>query len=287
MNTTVSILRSYHSEYISEILHLLGNLLESFIDLIIPRECIVCKRTLRRNEKYMCIFCASDIPLTRYWNVRKNPMADRLNDLIQRDINNSILDRSDSSVHSGTVKYSYAAALFFYREENGYRKIPQRLKYTGDIHEGRFFAKLLGNYLKDSDLFSDLDMIIPVPLHWTREWKRGYNQATIIAETLSEVTGLPVFGHIIKRNRITKTQTKLNIEEKSANVHNAFSISQKYKSVFNPHTTVPANPRHILLVDDVFTTGSTLHACLGVLQRHFGTSVRISAATLGFVAGNG
>ncbi len=287
MNITVSILRSYHSEYISEILHLLGNLLESFIDLIIPRECIVCKRILRSNEKYMCIFCASDIPLTRYWKMRKNPMADRLNDLIQRDINKSVLDSSIDSVHSGAVKYSYAAALFFYREENGYRKIPQRLKYTGDIHEGRFFARLLGNHLKDSDLFGDLDMIIPVPLHWTREWKRGYNQATIIARSVSEVTGVPVFGHILKRNRRTKTQTKLSIEEKSENVLNAFSVNRRYKSVFSPHSTVPANPRHILIVDDVFTTGSTIHACLYALQEHFGTSVRISAATLGFVAGSG
>lgn len=285
MATTVHIpCRHTPKQFSNTILYLRG-LLASLIDIIVPRECIVCKRILRRDEKHLCIFCASDIPLSRYWNVRKNPMADRLNELIQNNINKSVLKGQDNSESLGPVKYSYAAALFLYREENGYRKIPQKLKYAGDIHEGRFFARLLGNYLKTSDLFSDLDMIIPVPLHWTREWKRGYNQAAIIAKSLSEITGVPVFEHIIRRNRITKTQTKLSIEEKSANILNAFSINPKYKSISKMQTTVPATPRHILLVDDVFTTGSTLHACLGILQRYFGPSTRISAATLGFVAG--
>lgn len=285
MATTVHIPCRHTPEQFSDTILYLRGLLASLIDIIVPRECIACNRILRRDEKYLCIFCASDIPLSRYWNVRKNPMADRLNDLIQKDINKSVLKGQDNSESLGPVKYSYAAALFLYREENGYRKIPQKLKYAGDIHEGRFFARLLGNYLKNSDLFSDLDMIIPVPLHWTREWKRGYNQAAIIAKSLSEITGVPVFEHIIRRNRITKTQTKLSIEEKSANVLNAFSINPKYKSISKMQTTVPAPPRHILLVDDVFTTGSTLHACLGILQRYFGPSTRISAATLGFVAG--
>ncbi len=299
-------------EYISELLLCLESLLVALLDLIIPRECIVCRRVLRNNEKYLCIFCASDIPLTRYWNVRKNPMADRLNELVQRDIDKTVLTADDNLSHTSPVKYSYATALFFYREENEYRKIPQRLKYSGDISEGRFFAKILGKHLKHSTLYDDVDMIVPVPLHWTRAWKRGYNQAAIIADALSEVIGVPSFGHFLKRTRRTRTQTKLSIEEKAKNVHNAFCINPEYCPIsiasaeesittslnaVKPHTigstaekqltTVPTSPRHILLVDDVFTTGATLHACQKVLQEHFGPAVRISAATLGFVSGGG
>ncbi len=284
------------SGLITDILRYAAKWGESLVDFIIPRECAVCRRTLQRGEKHLCIFCESDIPFTRYWNIRNNPMSVRLNDLIQRDIDKSILNnngvfpssgydlRNISPQHIKPVKYSYATALFFYRGGNGYRKIPQRLKYMGDISEGRFYSRILGNALKNSQLFRDIDMIVPVPLHWTRKWKRGYNQSAVIAETLAKTLGVPIFKDILRRNRRTRTQTKLSIEDKAKNVHNAFSINRRHFCLSSSNKA-PAHPGHILVVDDVFTTGATVHACVTVLLEHFGPDTRISAAALGFVSG--
>ena len=121
-------------------------------------------------------------------------------------------------------------------------------------------------------------MIIPVPLHWSRRWKRGYNQAEEIASGVAAEAGVPLRTDILYRCRRTTTQTKLDIEGKARNVAGAFALRKG---------SIPSDtmPRHILLIDDVFTTGSTLHACFVALREVFPAGVRISVATLGFVGG--
>ena len=230
-------------------------------DLILPRVCVVCGRKLLLEERHICLYCLSDMPFTYFWNLRCNNMADSLNGLLE------------SKGQSEHERYAYAAALFYYHSEADYRHIPYQIKYHGNIDAGRFFGKMLGKRLSDSKLFSDADAIIPVPLHWTRKWKRGYNQAEVIAYGIAEEMGVPVLTDILKRYRRTQTQTKLDIEGKSRNVHNAFKV----------HKCPPAGLRHVILVDDVFTTGSTLFACFTALRSVFPPSVRISAATLAFV----
>ena len=135
------------------------------VDLVIPRECIVCGRTLKLFERHLCLYCEADLPLTYYWDRRRNPMADKVNALIQKRITEEILSEENTGKppDNHPVQFSYAAALFFYHGENRYKRIPQRLKYLGDIEEGRFFSGMLGEYLHESALFRDIDMIIPVP----------------------------------------------------------------------------------------------------------------------------
>ena len=127
-------------------------------DLLVPRECAVCGKTLQLYEKHLCIYCEADLPLTRFWERRINPMADKLNAKIQENI-------TAHEENEVPVKYSYATALFIYHGENRYKRIPQRLKYLGDITEGKYYAEMLGRFMKNSELFQDIDMIIPVPLH--------------------------------------------------------------------------------------------------------------------------
>lgn len=249
------------------------------VDLVIPRECIVCGRTLKLYERHLCLYCEADLPLTYYWDRRRNPMADKVNALIQKRITEEILSEENTGKPPGNhpVQFSYAAALFFYHGENRYKRIPQRLKYLGDIEEGRFFSGMLGEYLHESALFRDIDMIIPVPLHWSRRWSRGYNQAEVVARAIAQkLGGVPVRTDILVRSRRTRTQTKLDVDAKSGNVHGAFALG-KHK------TLAIKGIHHVLLIDDVFTTGATMAACLSVLQPFFGPEVRISCATLGFV----
>jgi ComF family protein len=188
-------------------------------------------------------------------------MADRLNDLIQRDLEEP-------------EPYSYATSLFYYRASTGYRDITKGLKYKGDISSGRFFSRMLAEEIAGSVLYSDVDTVIPVPLHWTRRWSRGYNQAEVIGETIAMRLGALFRRDILKRHRRTKTQTKISIERKEANVSDAFRLKKGADL---------SGCRHILLVDDVFTTGATVNSCSKALRGLVDSGVRISVATLACV----
>lgn len=266
-------------------------------DLMFPRECIVCGRTLNFHEKYLCIYCEADLPLTYFWKRRRNPMSDKVNALIQKRLpQNDLADTERMRPHGpennpsgirgkSDAAFSYAAALIYYHGENGYKRIPQRLKYMGDLGEGRFFAEMLGVFLKESELFRDVDLLIPVPLHRARRWSRGYNQAEVVARALAgKMGGLPVRTDMLRRKRRTKTQTRLGVEEKALNVRGAFALTRKFAGLPPERRDgMLLRCRHVLLVDDVFTTGATMDACLSVLQPFFGPEVRISCATLGAV----
>lgn len=246
--------------------------------MILPRVCVVCGGRLLLQEKHICLECAADMPFTRFETMSHNPMADRFNEVIQRHL---VADGVSSGVPQSYERYAYASALFLYKEDSGYKKIPYQIKYHGNLEVGRYFGSLLGRRLADSQLFQDVDVVIPVPLHWMRRWKRGYNQAEVIATEVAGVLGAPLKTDILKRSRRTKTQTKLGVEGKIANVAGAFEIAVGVNDLLQQAGS--AQHGHILLIDDVFTTGSTLGECFKTLRSVFPPYVRISVATLAFV----
>lgn len=237
--------------------------IKALLDLFFPRKCIVCGRKLNVSEEHLCLYCLSDLPLTRFWTLNHNPMSDAFNAALQQDIRDN-----QSREH-----YAFATALFFYESEAEYRHIPYQIKYHGNISAGRYFGRMLGRKIAEAEWMSDVDVVIPVPLHWRRRWSRGYNQAEVIASQVADALGVPMRTDILKRTRYTVTQTKLGIQDKEKNVSGAFTV------VAPPSVDVG----HILIVDDVFTTGSTLAACFSTLRSIFPPSVRISVATLAFV----
>lgn len=202
------------------------------------------------------------MPLTHFWTMGHNPMADRFNALLQEKIEKF-------------TPYVYSTALFFYKEDSKYRHIPQQLKYHGNTAIGRHFGKMLGTRLIESAEFKDADLIVPVPLHWSRKWKRGYNQAEILAQGIAMEMRIPVRTDLLRRIRRTATQTRLGIEAKGANVAGAFCANIK-----KPDTI--KGIRHVILIDDVFTTGSTMTECFMALRQVLPKDVRISVVTLCF-----
>ena len=261
----------------------------ALVDLLLPRTCLVCGRKLGLHEEHICLYCLADMPLTHFWERSHNPMADKINGLIQERLC-SKLDSGSSGGPGGPVgsggpgcsggpvgcgvrePYAYACTLFYFQSESAYRHILYSLKYKGNTAAGEHFGRMLGRKMSGAEHFKDVDVVIPVPLHWTRKWSRGYNQAEYIAKTLATELGAQIRKDILLRRRRTSTQTKVDVEQKGKNVHGAF------EAVVPEHM-----PAHILIVDDVFTTGSTLSACHEALRKALPASVRISIATLGYV----
>ena len=235
-------------------------MIKELLDLTMPRECLVCGQRLGVAEDHLCIWCAEDLPLTYYWEQPHNLMADQFNALLEKH-------RPDGV----RMDYVYAAALLYYHHGNPYRKIPQALKYRYNIRAGRYFSALLGRYMAETAHFASVDLVIPVPLHWMRRWKRGYNQAEVIAAELARSLDARLRTDILVRQRRTGTQTKLDAEERMKNVQGVFRIRKTLDT------------SHILLVDDTFTTGATLATCYEVVREAFGPLVRISVATLSVV----
>ena len=238
-------------------------------DLLLPRLCVVCGRELGRKERHICLDCLVGMPLTYHWLKPENPMADKFNSLIAKD-------------YDGPEYYALATALFDFEKGTGYRHITHNLKYRHNIPAGRFFARMLAKHLVETFSnarvqFPDIppvDAVVPVPLHWTRQLSRGYNQAEIIASEIASELKAPLRKDLLTRRHRTHTQTSLNVEEKKANVSGAFAV--------NPKASLNGL-RHLLLVDDVFTTGSTLYNCFRPLRQAAGPGLRISIATLGAV----
>lgn len=255
--------------------------LKGMLDILLPRQCAVCGGRLLLHENHICTFCAADFPQTYFFLQEHNPMADKFNAVIQRGIEAQI----SCGLRPALQQYEYALALYYYKE--GYKNLSKGLKYDADIALGRYTAAALGRKIAQCPYLADVDIVVPVPLHWRRRLHRGYNQAEIIAEEV--VRCIRAAGRecrmessLLLRRRRTASQATLDTAEKAENVRGAFSMRQE---------KLPPFVRHILIVDDVFTTGSTLGEChkttrSGVIRRfgsEKGSSVRISVATLAFV----
>lgn len=266
--------------------------LKAVLDLLIPRRCIVCERTLASSEKHLCRECLDDIPHTYYWLRKFNPMADKFNALIQEELEKLIIEPDWMSDHAGArpchEDYAYATALFFYRADSDYSNISRQLKYHSNIPAGEFFGRQLGRRIAQAEHLADVDAVIPIPLHWTRRWSRGYNQAEVIAREVATALGVDLRTDILERCRRTRTQTKLSVKDKTANVKGAFRVRPDIVQSSGSGTkkadaSVISNLKHLLIIDDVFTTGSTMFACYSALREAFPPSIRISVATLAFV----
>ena len=168
----------------------------------------------------------------------------------------------------GKLSIGKAAAYLHYSKGGDVSRLVYELKYYGNGRLGYFLGRCMAAELLPSGFFQGIDYIVPVPLHERKKRKRGYNQSEMLARGLSEVTGIPLFGNLIVRSRYTDTQTRKGSYDRWMNV----------KDVFECTSAKELENSHILVVDDVMTTGATIVACADALSHVFG--LRISVLTL-------
>jgi ComF family protein len=198
------------------------------------------------GEGVFCITCLYDIPLTRFWSDKENPVA---------------------QTFWGRVNIENACAYFFFVKGSKYRPILHKLKYKGQRDIGVELGIQFGQALKKSELYQGIDYVVPVPLHPKKLRVRGYNQAEAIAEGMAKVIGAELSTDHLIKTEFTETQTRKTRAERVLNVSESFSL-QNTKEFEN---------KHLLLVDDVITTGATLETCAAKLLEIEGTKVSIAA----------
>jgi predicted amidophosphoribosyltransferase len=232
--------------------------------LVFGHRCVACGCDVEPDQRFLCPACLEDFPLTHFWQWDGNPAEKRMWKL---------------------AGVEHACSLFFYRPDSPYRKLIIAIKYHGNTSLAEWLGYILGKQMALSGRYDEVCAVIPVPLHRRRLRKRGYNQAECVARGIAAALSdsmqrvVPVLPEALKRSRYTKTQTKLKEADKSKNVQGAFLLPKRIEL---PREAVSARDGlfHVLLVDDVLTTGATLAACVGPLftQR----DLAVSVATLGF-----
>jgi ComF family protein len=167
----------------------------------------------------------------------------------------------------GRCSIEKAAAFSFYNKDSRIRKLIHNLKYKGITEIGFELGKIYGESLIRSDFLTGIDVIVPVPLHQSKKRARGFNQSEIIADGISSATGIPVDRDSLQRITVTETQTRRSRFERWINVEGIFSV--------NGASLLEG--KHILLIDDVITTGSTLESCANELLKAEGVTVSVAA----------
>lgn len=219
------------------------------LELLFPSLCITCGERLITQEKYLCFNCWNDLPQTYFHKDKNNKVA---------------------QLFWGRVHIENATSYFSYRKGSSYQQLIHFIKYKGLKELGFETGLRFGNELKESELFNETDIIVPVPLHPKKEKTRGYNQCLWIAKGIAQTMNKPIAAGNLYRKIYTSTQTRKTRFERWQNVEGIFGLNEP--GVFFG--------KHILLVDDVVTTGSTLEACAYQLLQLKDT--KVSVATLAF-----
>lgn len=220
--------------------------LESFINLIYPRICAGCGRNLYRAEDTICTHCLMNIPITGFEEVRDNHVI---------------------KLFWGRVKIEHATSLFYYEKSTTYQHLIQNFKYKGIQKIGTILGNYLGRQLENTE-FSKVDAIIPIPLHKVKQHQRGFNQSEVIANGIGEILSKPVQTNVVERIKHTSTQTSKSRYDRWKNIQEVFQC-KKPENLEN---------KHILLVDDIITTGATIESLAEELLKIKG--VKVSVATL-------
>ena len=217
--------------------------------IVMPRSCIACGRTLLENEGCICLSCHYNMPLTNFAKQKDNPIKELFENLLPIEA---------------------ATAMFWFVGGTEWQRIIHNFKYHGRWFFAQKMGEWLGEELRDSGNFDSIDLIVPIPLHFGRRFMRGYNQSEQLALGVARKLGVECDFRSVRRSMYNVSQTTKRRAERWDNVENIFDV----------RTAKRLRGKHILLIDDVMTTGATIASCASAIIRACDGDVRISIATL-------
>jgi ComF family protein len=226
-------------------------LINDFLSLIYPRLCEACGNSLFRHERFICNLCRVSLPRSNYHIHRENEL---------------------SRTFAGRIQFQTACSFFLYEKKGRVQKLLHAIKYHSQTSLAEYLGKLYGENLGSDGCLGDVDVIVPVPLHRNKLRSRGFNQSECFAKGLSSSLVKPVDTLSLERTVDTKTQTRKKKYQRWENVEGIFNLTPSH-SLSN---------KHVLLVDDVITTGATIEAAWLALSRADG--LRLSVASIAFAA---
>jgi ComF family protein len=220
-------------------------LLNDFLRLIFPLTCAACGNVLMKNERIICLSCNYQLPRTNFRFDQNNPIA---------------------VIFWGRVRIENATAFYFFNKASRFRHLIHELKYKGRKDVGIELGRIFGYDMMKSEVFRLIDLVIPVPLHKKRQKKRGFNQSECIAHGISEAMKKPLNTTSVIRAVYSSTQTRKTRYDRWLNVEGIFRVTE-------PQLLAG---KHILLVDDVVTTGATIEACATEILKVEGTKISVA-----------
>lgn len=220
------------------------------LDLISPRCCVVCGHRLSVTEEIICVRCNFHLPRTGF---QRNPYENEM-----------------AKLFWGQIPIERATSLFYYEAHAETANILYELKYRDHPEIGEVMGRMLAKEIQPSGFFDGIDEIIPIPLAKKRLRQRGYNQSMEIACGVSEMTGLPILNKVIERTAFEGSQTRKGRWGRNENVEHVFKLAD----------ASAIRGKHLLLIDDVVTTGATMIACSKELLKV--PDIKISVLSLGF-----
>ncbi|MCQ2286152.1 MAG: ComF family protein [Bacteroidales bacterium] len=221
--------------------------LNNLISIFYPNTCIACGIVLRQNEHHLCTHCLAHLPETDYHLQKDNPLK---------------------MMFLGRAKVENVTALLFFKKGNQVQQILHSLKYKGDYEIGEFLGQYYGHKLIQTTDYQSIDLILPIPLHKKKLKLRGYNQSEAIAKGLSSAMNIPYSTTHLIRTEYTETQTHKSRFNRWENVKEVFAVDHRDE----------IRGKHLLICDDVLTTGATTEAAIQQLLTI--PDVKVSVATL-------
>ena len=225
-------------------------MLASILDFFFPRMCPVCGNRLELDERPLCLRCNIDMPRTMFWeHPYDNPLA---------------------RMYWGKIPVEKVVAYFYFTSQSGQARMVYGAKYHGLANVAIELGEMLADEMEG--FFDDIDCIIPLPVSIRRRMMRGYNQSEMIARGISKVMEIPIERHAVIRRYFDKSQTHLTREERRENVDDVFVLKDA-DAIKN---------KHVLIVDDVITTGATTISCANEILK--AENVKVSILALGFAS---
>ncbi|SFQ55121.1 ComF family protein [Parafilimonas terrae] len=222
------------------------NYIDDFLHLFFPHNCAACSTDIINAGDTLCAECLSLLPETGFFLHGNNPVE---------------------NMFYGRMKIEKAGSAFYFTKDSVIKNVIIQLKYKNNIAAGEFLGKLLGRQLATSNRFDDIDIIIPMPLNEKKLFKRGYNQSAIIADGIVSVWNKPVITNAVERILFTETQTHKTRIDRWQTMENVFAVSKPEM----------LTGKHILLVDDIVTTGATFEACGQAILKIPGTALSLAS----------